>query len=391
MTMSDRTIWMYDIDPKRGHARYVHQLMSALAEIGPSRGVNVALVTAEDLADEFRCGDFPIHAVLPAMAARSTFPSKLGWWRYLLAYQTQVNRTFASLLDAHPECSGVHFQYYAPWLAHRHFPRYSRKGKAVFATVHNVIPHKPLPLVPNGTSLTWNRSAWQSCTGLFVHSDSLCQSLSAFLGSRHPPIFVTPHGVWKTTGPSEEEDPAELVQRRHLLIFGVIRENKGVLNLLRALKLLPEFTLTIAGEPRDAKHLADIQAMASSLPSGQVRLREGYVTSKEMGDLFQAASLVVLPYTSFVAQSGVLHDALAFRRPVVVTDVGAMGESVRSWKIGQVVTPNDEWALAQGIRALSEPDTYKAAYEAIPEASRGSSWQTAAIATLNAYLSRTSR
>jgi glycosyltransferase involved in cell wall biosynthesis len=68
-------------------------------------------------------------------------------------------------------------------------------------------------------------------------------------------------------------------------------------------------------------------------------------------ELFRACDLVVLPYETFASQSGVLHDAYAHRRPVVVTDVGALGASVRADRSGWVVAPRAPAALATAIAA----------------------------------------
>ena len=47
----------------------------------------------------------------------------------------------------------------------------------------------------------------------------------------------------------------------------------------------------------------------------------------------------MLPYTSFASQSAVLQDAYAHRLPLVVSDVGALGETVREDATGWVVRP----------------------------------------------------
>ena len=67
------------------------------------------------------------------------------------------------------------------------------------------------------------------------------------------------------------------------------------------------------------------------------------------------AALVVLPYRRTDA-SGVLATAIGHGRPVVVTDVGSLGETVRDFGLGEVVPPGDEHALAEAcIRLLDDP------------------------------------
>jgi glycosyltransferase involved in cell wall biosynthesis len=57
----------------------------------------------------------------------------------------------------------------------------------------------------------------------------------------------------------------------------------------------------------------------------------------------------VLPYTSFQSQSAVLQDAYANSVPLIVSDVGALGSTVRSEGTGWVVPPSDANALAEAI------------------------------------------
>src|SRR5205085_173798 len=79
-------------------------------------------------------------------------------------------------------------------------------------------------------------------------------------------------------------------------------------------------------------------------------------------ELFRQASVVVLPYTSFASQSGVLHDAYAQGRPVIVTDVGALGETVREDGTGVVIPSGDAATLAQSIERILSDSTRLAQY-----------------------------
>src|SRR5207253_4105308 len=78
----------------------------------------------------------------------------------------------------------------------------------------------------------------------------------------------------------------------------------------------------------------------------------GHASIPRKTELFRETSVVVLPYTSFASQSGVLHDAYAHGRPVVVTDVGALGDTVREDGTGLVVPPGDPVALGRAIASL---------------------------------------
>ena len=73
----------------------------------------------------------------------------------------------------------------------------------------------------------------------------------------------------------------------------------------------------------------------------------GYVSPARATELYCSSSLVVLPYVWFAAQSGVLREAYAFGVPVVVTDVGALGQAVREEGTGWVVAPDDPLARSR--------------------------------------------
>jgi glycosyltransferase involved in cell wall biosynthesis len=293
--------------------------------------------------------------------------------------------------DHDEECEGIHFQEYTIWLAPRHFRRMKARGIRLFFTVHNIYPHGYTPgklRVVDFPLLHWRRTAFRLCDALFVHSEKLREQLAEFLGPGHPPIFVTPHGVWNSAGHSPTvASPEERVRSRHLLFFGVIRPNKGLHVLLDAMEDLVDCTLTVAGQPQEVSYQEQIRAMAKRLPPGRVELMDRFVQDDEMVQLFDRSSLLVLPYTAFAAQSGVLHDALAHGLPVVVTEVGALGESVRSWGIGQVVPPNDDAALAAAIRQMLTSDHYVQASGAVSRVRKNLSWNRVAEVLIEAYRS----
>ena len=382
---------MYCPTSSGGHPLYTRELTTSLVEVGAGRGVSVELVACRDLDAEHRVDSYPIHAVLPRLAHRREFPNALAWFASRLAYYRRREGAFLDWLESRPDFDVVHFQEYTPWLAPAHFGRLRRRGLVLAATVHNIFGHQSHgPFHKLVRDASW-RKAWRDCDVLFVHSDGLRDTLSDHLGSGHPPIAVTPHGVWRegTQGGGRSAPPGG--GRPRLLAFGAIRSNKGLHVLLGALSRLPGCDLTIAGAPEHDGYLAQLRDLAGRLPPGRVELRDRHIDTEELEGLFARSRLLILPYTAFSAQSGVLYQALAHGIPVVASDIGALGESVRDWGIGEVVPPGEESALALAIVRMLDPGRHRESVEAIARVRDEQTWDRAAEATIAAYQSIVAR
>jgi glycosyltransferase involved in cell wall biosynthesis len=381
---SPLNVCMYTPTAQGGHALYAHELLAAIAEVGPERGVSAELVTCEDL-DDVSGVPYPIHPILPRQVPREEYRSRAGWAASRVAYYIKRERTFLDWVAGRRDIALIHFQEYTPWLAPKHFHALRRLGIPLVFTVHNIKGHYCKYLFHDKIRDVCFRSAWRDCDALLVHTEGLRRSLAGYLAGEHPPIHVTPHGVWNGDGPHVHEPQASNGTRERLLFFGVIRPNKGVHVLLRALELLPHCDLTIAGGAEEPGYLEVVRSEARKFPPGRVELIDRYVSEEEMANLFEQCRVVVLPYTSFTSQSGVLHQALRYGRPVVATDVGAMGECVRRWGIGEVVPPSDEAALAGGIERALDARCYRASAKAMERVRGELTWARMAAATIDVY------
>lgn len=140
-----------------------------------------------------------------------------------------------------------------------------------------------------------------------------------------------------------------------VLMFGRIYAYKGLAHLLTAEAILagriPGLRITIAGRGDDPAALAGLM--------GDMRrydLRNRFIPDAEVAQLFLDADLVVLPYVE-ASQSGVLHLAAAFGKPVVATDTGELGRTLRDHGMGLVVPAADPAALAGAIEQMAgDPD-----------------------------------
>ena len=381
-------ICMYTPTTSGGHALYTLNLLSALAATKPASRLETSLITCSDLPKRYRTSRYVIHDPLPPMRPAGDFPSPTLWSFYRQVYYYRRDRLFLQWLNNDRCCRAVHFQEYTYWLAPLHFPLLKRAGVRLFFTVHGVYPHRYMTGVPKAVFHKWCRDGWKLCDALFVHTEGLGQTLRQFLRSEYPPILVTPHGIAETPELSLRPfDAVQHVDPQHLLFFGVIRPTKGLHVLLQAMHELRDYRLTIAGDFKEASYKKKILKYIAQVPKDRIRLIDRFVDDDEIPDLFAQSGLVILPYTFFYGQSGVLLLAMKYGVPVVATEVGGLGESVRAWRVGECVPPRDPEALAHAIRRMAEPQRYRAAKDAIEKVRGGVTWTQAARLTWQAYRS----
>ena len=385
---SRQELCMYTPTTMGGHALYTLDLLSALVDTDPSRELAVSLFTCSDLPMRYRPGSYVIHDPLPPMRSRRDFKSSALWSFYRQWYFFIRERNFVRLVSASQQCLAVHFQEYTPWLMPGHFKRLKAAGKRLFCTVHGVYPNRYMDGVPKGVYHKWCRDGWKRCDALFVHTEGLGGTLRRFLGDPCPPIFVTPPGISENL-PDEKRigESMQAADPHRLLFFGVIRPTKGLHILLQSMRELPQCRLTIAGDFKEAAYKKRILAEIAQLPKEQVRLIDRFVDDDEIPGILAGSGLLILPYTFFFAQSGVLRLAIKYGLPVVASDVGGLGESIRAWNIGSCVMPDDPKALADCIRKMTEPERYKKALEAVAALPNRLQWRNTAEQTWRAYLS----
>jgi glycosyltransferase involved in cell wall biosynthesis len=181
-------------------------------------------------------------------------------------------------------------------------------------------------------------------------------------GVPHEKVSVVPLQIIEAdvpTGPPSTDGPPMV------LFFGSFRRNKGLDVLLDAIKMLgPEVEARFVIAGRGARDVEELVARGAA-QDPRVTTEIGYATAIRKAELHAGAALLVLPYTTFSSQSMVLADAYAYGVPAIVTDVGALGETVRADGTGWVVAPGDAAALAATIRhALTDTAARAAAADA---------------------------
>jgi glycosyltransferase involved in cell wall biosynthesis len=183
---------------------------------------------------------------------------------------------------------------------------------------------------------------------MIVAGEAIKKEAMLYWKNKKLKIFVVPFGAFihynKLRKPNVNEEEGAV------LFFGAITPHKG-----------PEYL--IEAEPLVSRKIQDFKIIVAGKGFGRYKqlirepeffeIHDRYVSDQELCELFQRASVVVLPYVSSF-QSGVIFTAYAFLKPVIVTNVGSLPESVSHLETELVIKPRSARALSKAIITLLE-------------------------------------
>ena len=200
-------------------------------------------------------------------------------------------------------------------------------------------------------------------------------------------VHVIPHGAFDylTRLPVETPLPPELaaVSSPVVLYFGTLRAHKGIDLLVEAFRAVEGAELWVVGMPDMAPdRLRDLMAAAGA----RVRFVARYVDDAEIPALMRRADVVVLPHR-VVDESGALYCALAFGRPLLLSDVGGFVEVAERHGAARLFPAGDAAGLAAALRGLldDEGERERLTAAAAAAASGPYSWKRIAEQTAALY------
>jgi glycosyltransferase involved in cell wall biosynthesis len=356
------------VDPSAFTPPYDHALSAALARAG----AEVELVTSR-----FAYGQVP--------AADGYDVRELFYRRSVGAPGSRLRRAgklathLPDMLRFRRLAAGadvVHLQ----WLTAPVLDVHLLPDRPLVLTAHDLLPREPRTGQVRAQRLLFDR-----VSAVIAHSEYGRGQLVGRLGVPEGKVHVIHHGAFAHVAASGAGTlPPELAGGTGpaVLFFGLLRPYKGLETLLRAWQGIHGAQLWIAGRPM--MDLAPLRALATD----GVRFVPRFVTETEVPALFRQAEVIVLPYarTERFDQSGVLATALAFGKPVVLTDVGGFSE-VAAAGAARLVPAQDPAALHEALTELiGDPAARDRLGVSALAAARGAySWDAAARATLAVY------
>lgn len=356
-----------------GHALYSKEVLSALSGL-TGKNVDFGLLTGKGLKTEFKTDKYHIFLALQDIVKREDFSSKISWIFNRLGYYLRQSLDIARFIGGRSDIRVVHFQELSVFSVFTLiYIRYFLRVKLAF-TVHNITPHSYHFSFLKFFQVNLLRLSYRLIDDLYVHSASLKERLSNFIGKCQAEIHVVPHGVWSGRTPAEN-----MSNNRNILFFGTLRANKGLHLLLEAYsKMEKAANLTIAGATVDHAYFEnEIEPrLAQCRKAGQkITLINKFISDEEMRDLFSNASVVALPYTDFSSQSGVLFDAISYEVPIVASRVGALAEVIDAYGIGEIFEPNNVDGLTKALKSVLKNNSSYFYKEAFTLARNEFSWE----------------
>ena len=222
----------------------------------------------------------------------------------------------------------------------------------VISIVDNMIPHEKRM----GDRLLTQYFV-KTVDGFIAMSEKVKNDIKTF---SHKPVSISPHPIFNHFGDpiTKMEARTQLglsQEKKIILFFGYIRKYKGLDLLIQAMssesiKKL-NIQLMIVGEfYEDTRTYHDL--VISLGLQNQISFYSNYIPDGEVKNYVCSADFIIQPYKN-ATQSGVTPLAYHFEKPMLVTNVGGLADTVPNLKTGIVVEPTTN-AIVKGIETLYE-------------------------------------
>lgn len=253
--------------------------------------------------------------------------------------------------------------------------RIARKNKhtKVISIIDNIIPHEK-----RIGDRFLAKYFVKSVDGFVAMSKSVLDDLNTF-DSKKPKLY-NPHPLFDNFGEILDRKTAlkklNLSEEyRYILFFGFVRDYKGLDLLLEAFAnenfRNQKIKLIVAGEyyNNEQKYMDLIQKLKLE---EHIILKNEFIANEDVKNYFCAADIIAQPYKN-ATQSGVTQIGYHFEKPMLVTNVGGLGELIPHNKVGYVVEPNKD-AISESLLAFFNENRREEMVENVKKEKEKFSW-----------------
>ena len=250
--------------------------------------------------------------------------------------------------------------------------------------IHNMIPHEKSVL-----DKMFAPYFVKAMDGFVALSQSVLDDVAS-LDKQGKPKCMVPHPLYDHYGEIMKRNEAlkhlDLDPNyRYCLFFGLVRAYKGLDLLIDAFAderlRKNDVKLIVAGEFYDDEK-PYLEKIKKHNLEDFIIIENQYISDDNVKYYFNVADIVVQPYKS-ATQSGVTQIAYHFEKPMLVTNVGGLGEIIPDGKVGYVVEPKPS-SIADALVDFFENGRFDAFVEGVRDEKQKYQWSnmTAAIKKL---------
>lgn len=232
-------------------------------------------------------------------------------------------------------------------------------GYRIVWTMHNLYPHnRRFRLLDHCAHLV----LCVLCHSVIVHCEHARRMAASCFG-RTRNVHLIPHGNFVDVYPDDvtpdearrtlEIPPSDFVY----LFFGSIQSYKGLDNLIKSFQSMPDSNLKLMLVGAAVSSYAE-KVSAEAERDGRIIVRVSQRTpSDELQYYFNAADVVVLPFTAMLTSGSVIL-AMSWRKPVIVPSLGCLPELLTD-RMGIMYDPAEYGALRKAMADIRSMDCRK--------------------------------
>ncbi|HYA23083.1 MAG TPA: glycosyltransferase family 4 protein [Terriglobales bacterium] len=185
---------------------------------------------------------------------------------------------------------------------------------------------------------------YRKCVDHFLVPSQFAKELLVKNGFGAATITVLPHfqALPQSVPPIAPDAP--------ILYFGRLSPEKGVADLIRAMKPLPKIRLQIAG---DGPQRAELEQLAHALKLENVEF-SGHLGRDDLDRRIASARFTVLPSRAYETLGKSILESYAWGRSVIASDLGSRRELVREHETGLLYRAGQVEQLTGAISYLAE-------------------------------------
>ncbi len=265
------------------------------------------------------------------------------------------------------------------------------------ATIHATERGRGRGFLENRTAEAINSAEWRlsyEAWRVIATSRFMAREICTYFDLPSDKLSIIPNGVNITRRPQLSQEERDMIrfqwvepQESIVYYIGRIQQEKGMHLLIDAAAQVlaqdPHVKFILAGT---GGLLGVLRHRVDELGIADRVILPGYVSNKTRDQLYQAADVAVFP--SLYEPFGIVAlEAMAAHCPVIVSDVGGLGEVVEDGETGLKVEPGRVDLLAQAIlKSLhNRKQAYAMAAQAFTLVEQEYSWSQIARATMELY------